>query len=546
MEAAFNDKVLQLQPTCHPETRVQLLKLIEDWPTKNPDQIIFWLKGLAGTGKSTIAKTIASTFEEKKLLAGSFFFARGAGDRGNAAKFFITLAFQFSTLSDDLAYAISEAIRTNRDIVNKTYDEQWRYLICQPIENYRLRHPLVVVIDALDECESSQNQQIQHNDPDIQTLLSIVSQAKDIKGCPLRFFITSRPEIPVKYGFSTIPYTIFYDYALHEVEMTLVQNDIKAYLKSELGRIKESFLDIRSDWPGQNAIDRLATNSGKLFIYAATACRFINQGGPKLFKARLADILEDDSDGCEGIDDMYSIILERQNPPCIRDREKERLIDMFQHIVGAIVVLFSPLSVTALNELLSQSDHTTPMVDGEIRSTLLPLGSVLDIPDDDETMIRVFHQSFRDFLLSKERCRKKGKNKGGNQNITDFWIPEEKAHAFLVDCCLGTNLKENICCLESPCTLITDVESSTVISHLPHHVQYACQYWVDHLERLKDLQGHAFNECYYDRVHSFLKKHFLHWLETLSLMGKGALSVRMISQLEVLTVSNAMFTLYGC
>ena len=331
--------------------------------------------------------------------------------------------------------------------------------------------------------------------------------------------------------------------ALHEVKDTVVQNDIKTYLKFELCRIKESFLDNRSDWPDQNAIDRLATNSGKLFIYGATACRFINQGGPKLFKARLADILEDDSDGCEGIDDMYSKILERQNPPYIRDKEKERLIDVFQRVVGTIMVLFSPLSVTALNELFAQSAHATKMADGEIRSTLLPLGSVLDIPDDDETNVRVFHQSFRDFLLYKERCRNKRKHKGGNQSITDFWIAEEKVHEFLVDCCLGTKLKENICVLENPCTLRTEAASSRLISYLPHHVQYACQYWVDHFERLKDLQGHTFDEYYYDQVHSFLKKHFLHWLETLSLMGKAALSVRMISQLEVLAVSDAIFTL---
>jgi hypothetical protein len=122
--AAFSDNSLEHQPTCHPETRVQLLQDIENWSSDSQGRIIFWLKGLAGTGKSTIARTVASRLHKKQRLAGSFFFARGQGDRGRAKMFFTTLAFQLSAQSDYLGYTIAEAINTDRDIINKKFHEQ--------------------------------------------------------------------------------------------------------------------------------------------------------------------------------------------------------------------------------------------------------------------------------------------------------------------------------------------------------------------------------------------------------------------------------------
>jgi cytidylate kinase len=57
---------------------------------------IFWLNGLAGTGKSTIARTVARRYFEQKRLAASFFFLRGGGDVGYTSKFFISIAVQLT------------------------------------------------------------------------------------------------------------------------------------------------------------------------------------------------------------------------------------------------------------------------------------------------------------------------------------------------------------------------------------------------------------------------------------------------------------------
>jgi hypothetical protein len=45
---------------------------------------------MAGTGKSTIANTIAQNYFKQGRLAASFFFSRGGGDTGNASKLVTT------------------------------------------------------------------------------------------------------------------------------------------------------------------------------------------------------------------------------------------------------------------------------------------------------------------------------------------------------------------------------------------------------------------------------------------------------------------------
>jgi WD40 repeat protein len=433
--------------------------------------------------------------------------------------FFTTLAFQISTLSEALSYTISEAIGANRDIVNKRFHEQWRHLICEPLEKCPLHHPIVVVIDALDECESEE---------DIGELLRIISQVKDIHACSLRFFITSRPEIPVKHGFENMPYVCFYDYALHEMDDNLVKPDITVYLTSELESINRKYSS-SDNWPSKEEVRRLAGQAGKFFIYAATACRFIDRGGPSLFKERLAEILEDDSDGSGEIDKMYTQILEHSIRN-FRDKDKRRFFERFQSIVGAVAVLFSPLTAVAMGGLLSESNQAIEHITEEtIQRTLSPFSSILDIPESEDIPIRPFHLSFRDFLLNEKRCKNK-----------DFWIPEKNMHSYLVDCCLrlmSAKLKRNICGLQGSDVFASEVNGRVVFECLPSHVQYACQYWTKHLGRFMELHEGEFDIPDRGQVHAFLKSHFLHWLEALSLMGKVSDGIHMILQLINFTVS---------
>jgi hypothetical protein len=96
---------------------------------------------------------------------------------------------------------------------------------------------------------------------------------------------------------------------------------------------------------------------------------------------------------------------------------------------------------------------------------------------------------------------------------------------------MSEHLKLNICGLHSPGTLATEVHSDQITKCLPKELQYACRYWIEHLQRGKTRLSDNV------QVYHFLKKHFLHWLEALTLMGNISDGVIMLNVLEsILTV----------
>ena len=97
---------------------------------------------------------------------------------------------------------------------------------------------------------------------------------------------------------------------------------------------------------------------------------------------------------------------------------------------------------------------------------------------------------------------------------------------------MSEKLRRDICALHSPGTLAMEVKWDVIEQYLPKELQYACLYWVQHIQnsetQLKD-DG---------QVHVFLQKHLLHWLEALSLMRKtseGVLGLISLDSMDVVS-----------
>ena len=118
--AAFDCHADEHDPRCHPDTRVDLLHQIDDWAGDLDSECIFWLNGMAGTGKSTISRTVAHYFADKGELGASFFYKRGEGDRGHAALFFTTITAQLVLKLPSLAPHVRNAIEADPAISGKT------------------------------------------------------------------------------------------------------------------------------------------------------------------------------------------------------------------------------------------------------------------------------------------------------------------------------------------------------------------------------------------------------------------------------------------
>ena len=530
--AAFNSyKQNDPRPECLEGTRVEILRQIQDWGEDHSGKYIFWLSGMAGTGKSTIAHTVAHRFSEKGLLGASFFFSRGREDLRSAAKLFTTLAVQLAEALPGLKAHVCNAITRHGDIGEQALRDQWRRLILEPLRMLEENLPplsslvpppsLVVVIDALDECEGGR---------DIQEILGLLIEAKDLSMVRIRVFITSRPEIPISLGFSNMSQIVHHDEILHSIPRSLIERDISIFLRHELATIGEKRKI--EDWPDEEDIQKLIRRADRLFIYAATACRFLyNSPFPK---KRLSEMLKVKSTGhpsTKELDEMYKLVL-RQSIARGSNEDTEDLAILFKQIVGSIIILSDTLSAAALAELLKLSSSQKE----DMQEMLKHLGSVLNVPDDETSPLQLFHLSFRDFLLNKTRCQDPLLDKGG---CTDpqLWVNEEATHSDLFTRCLDLmkgHLRKDMCDLQQPGVLASELEYSKVESCLPPAVQYACRHWVAHLQRAKIGLHDG------DVVHKFLQKHFLHWLEALSLMRKTSEGILAITSLEsIIIVSEA-------
>ncbi|KAJ5125302.1 hypothetical protein N7526_007479 [Penicillium atrosanguineum] len=264
----------------------------------------------------------------------AFFFKRGEGDRGNAKKLCPTIARQLAISIRRLKPFLQETIHNNPEIAEKTMREQFEKLILQPLQRLEQSdvpmRTMVIVIDALDEYEE---------DRDIRLILQLLPQLQNIAAMRLRVLLTSRPDLPIRLGFSRIASDIYRDLVLHDIPMEAIKHDISLFFNYRLAEIRtERFLSI--DWPGDRDLQRLVALSVPLFIFAATICRIFEEPDwdPR---DSLTEIFMHQNDQSK-LDGTYLPVLDRLLNRQY-GKQKEKLVSEFQQVIGAIVILESPL-----------------------------------------------------------------------------------------------------------------------------------------------------------------------------------------------------------
>jgi hypothetical protein len=105
--------------------------------------------------------------------------------------------------------------------------------------------------------------------------------------------VTSRPETAIRLGFRDMPEIIHQDLILHDIPVSTVEHDISVFVRHELGKIRKQH-DLSEEWPNEKDVKLLVQKSNCLFIYAATACRFVGDQS-WLPEERLSLILQDDA-----------------------------------------------------------------------------------------------------------------------------------------------------------------------------------------------------------------------------------------------------------
>ena len=229
------------------------------------------MNGLAGTGKSTIAKTIAERLFADGQLGASFFCSRDFEDRRNLQIIFPTLAIQLARKYIEFRSIFTRLIRSDPDIAYESLYDQMKKLIVQPLNESGIS--TVIVVDALDECEDEES---------ASAILSVIGRL--ISEIPkVKFFLTGRPESRISQGFRLPLLAVMTEvFVLHAVELDQVDGDIRLIFKANFSELagRRRGLD---GWPAEEQLDRLCARAAGLFVYAAASIKFIdnNKWGPR-------------------------------------------------------------------------------------------------------------------------------------------------------------------------------------------------------------------------------------------------------------------------
>ena len=338
----------------------------------------------------------------------------------------------------------------------------------------------------------------------------------------VKFFINGRPEPRICSGFRLKSFWPQTDVLkLHEVEPSSVDSDIKLFLKVQFTETakNQSDCNFEEDWPGPHEIDILCKKAGGFFIYASTVVNFVSSPHhpPDERLTLIISLPQDTSyEGRSGIDALYTQVLAQAFHDV--DSHDHSLYSHFKSVVGAVVLIFHPLSINTLSDLLGNCG--TP---SRISTSLRTLHSVLLVPDSTDDPAQIFHKSFPDFLTDPQQCT--------NPN---FFIDPSTYHREILLSCLNVmkeRLKRNMCRLDEH-AILSDIKDLPTLrtAYIGDALEYACQFWASHLAKISDTSD-SVTEIH-KAVDDFFTTCFLYWIEVLILMENLDIGIYALNDIE--------------
>ena len=478
--------------SCLKGTREAILDEIELWSRDYNKSPVYWLNGLAGTGKTTIAQTLAERIYADGQLGASFFCSRDFEDRSNLKFIFPTLATQLACKYSKFQAIFIPLVQQNPRIAQESLYNQMDKLIVRPLKKSSIS--TVIIVDALDECKDEEPASAI-----LSVLGRLISQIPKVK-----FFLTGRPEPRIRTGFRLPLLAEVTDiFVLHDVQPNLINNDIQLFLRQSLLEVANGQVGL-DGWPTEEDVDQLCEQAAGLFVYAMATIRFIGRGsiGPRAQLERLLQSPESTTHQGKTkltpkttLDSLYTSILQGG----FEDDDPEN-DSKIRSVLGAIVLATNPLSPSSIGTLLGF--HTSDV------SHQLSLVHSLVLQGDINHPVKPFHKSFPDFITDPARCI--------DQRF--YLSPPHHHHGILKGCLelMNQTLEKNMCKLPDAITNldVKDLKERTEQCINPA-LQYACKSWYSHLANEKTVYSATISTA----IDHFLREKFLFWLEVLSVLG---------------------------
>ncbi|KAH7098148.1 hypothetical protein BKA62DRAFT_812061, partial [Auriculariales sp. MPI-PUGE-AT-0066] len=498
---------------CMQDTREELLRDIIEWVNSPTGPCVFWLSGLAGTGKTAVARSVADRLAQAGIIVVSFFISRHSGRRCSLYDIVHTLAFELARVHETARAIIVQALAHDARLNQLNIDEQVNRLLLEPlraIATASSKGSVVLIMDALDECD---NPAALVGDGCLAKLIPSLGGPGSIG--KVKIFLTSRPLAKIGEELGPFVHRLGREVRLHEIPTS---DDIRTFLGRSLTTIRDR-RNISSPWPSETALDTIVQRAGSLFIYAATVIRHIeqDQSSPRRL---LDDILSAQiTSGARTspyleVDKLYLDVLSRFVDPSNSSHlcTQTPLTNRVRRVVASVVLGRDPMSLQLISSLLDMDiEEVLPVISG--------LSAIWTPPSSKDDPIVLYHKSFPDFILDSDRCPDQR-----------FSIRRSTAQEWLATGCMNVMnslLVRDICQIPFPAgqNLPRRDSISDIDTRLARHVSPPLRYSTVHLlYHLAKITVADISAALVNNLRIFCQKKLLFWLELTCLMGPTTLS----------------------
>jgi len=465
-------------------TRESILNQIIAWVTNGPGQEGFdqstpyWIYGLPGIGKTSLAHSLCKKLDAGKQFAGAFFCRRDDTKTSEPRNILPTLIYQLAKSSPPFQSIVTEYLHTNQHTTPQSMQDT---LFLELIGSIPCHSTLAVVIDAFDECGNTQNRA---------DILKVLIDAAALAPW-LKIIITSRPEVDITRSLRT---AAKYDLGTDQAATA----DLRTFAERQLHLVASRW-NLPGPWPSESLLNRVILRAKGLFIFIKTLVLALKKC--KDPEECLKEALQgSDSAGSESLYTLYSSIV----------KSHSEIAGFWRMIVVITTAQYRPLRKEAIAGLVGvKSFFVETLVDD--------LGSFFYRDEGANGAIRVRHLSISEYFAS---------------NPCDYRVDLQTAHVQQGITCLQTMVKQlcfNICKLEDSRLANTDIKDLPlrIEQNISDPLQYSCLYWSSHLRSTPDKIQHV---VILGNLKEFLEGPYpLFWIEVLSVLGMvsvGAPSLR--------------------
>ncbi|KAF8344297.1 uncharacterized protein EI90DRAFT_3284695 [Cantharellus anzutake] len=470
---------------CLEGTRVDLTERIMNWcrNTGDNENRLMLLTSVAGAGKTSIVHTIADRCDKEIILLLCFFFT--VGEQPRPDRLFSGIAQALAKRDADYRAFIISALRKDPTLSTASFTMQFKELVASPLLHKPPppSHPMVVIIDALDECD----EEAYH------PLAKILCEEVPKLPSSIKFFVTSRHVDLVNRSLSRhFPVDHLTIDLLDDTNM----DDCAVYICFQLQELKNWHPDLVHKLEDEDsAVKEILDRAGGLFIWISTIFRYMKN--PRKNPMRTLESLLNTGTNRSKVptekmmDDLYTRILKKF------DWEDEDFVHDYPIVMGAIFVAQQPLSVMAWDAILS------PFLNSSVRYALAELAPLLSGVEDSHIPVRIIHQSFRDFIVDRIDPRTI------SPRYTHIAVGVENAKVAL----RCTEILNKDLCSVKGLGQIGNLSEKDEMPRIPpkelsEHFRYACRHIIHHLSgvrgRSEELAG---------PVSMFLSQEATRWVE---------------------------------